>query len=271
MSEAKAPVPRPRTGDTPSPKPTGKLAMLESWSKILGAVGIPLLLAYFGHTISAQQQRADERERIRKDLLDLGSYLIDNDPRKHQFAAAIIEMMRNDNAEIPSSVLDMAASVSNSPSIQTANTDASMPQAMALPAAAPLADTPAQTAAVAAQRAVVDALGGLVPRVFIQISSDKQRPGAEALRQFLQQARVNGSAIVAPGVELIRKPPPKMELRYLRAADQPEAEQIAGQISSALNGQKPTLIYLKQFENDSNTRGRTYELWIPPEVELTAK
>jgi hypothetical protein len=276
-----------------SPPKMNRLQIVESWTKILGAVAIPFVLAYFGSVISKEQRDADQREHQRAQLINLGTYLVDVEPRKHQFAAAIIELMTDDHIKIPAALVTMAAAVSNAQveGVANASTGPSSPVAngppVLPPPPPPLAETPLPPAIGAqptqqiasallqvrqtrddflkAQVAVTDALGGLVPRVFIHIADESARNPAQELRSALQRRQVSGDNIVAPGIERVNNAPSRIQLRYShQKTDATEAEQLAKIISTLLPGSSVDPTYMSQVENDPKFKPRTYELWFPP-------
>jgi hypothetical protein len=120
---------------------------------------------------------------------------------------------------------------------------------------------PRNAAAVANQ--LVAAVGGTLPRLFIQYPDVDQRPGAEALRVAVAQTKLNGQPIIVPKIDPVTRAPDHLELRYFKRADRDEAGALAVIISGILGS---TLgLNDRSATNDArqDVKPRTYELWFP--------
>lgn len=93
------------------------------------------------------------------------------------------------------------------------------------------------------------------PRVYVHIVREDQRSKAEAVADALRT-----SAVIVPGVDLVKSGPGNSELRYFRRVEQAEAEGIASTISALWPG--VTARYVAGYENSTGIRPRHFELWL---------
>jgi|GEM_PF-4693225 len=104
-------------------------------------------------------------------------------------------------------------------------------------------------------------LNNIAPRVYIQIADESQRPVAKLLQNELSKRN-----FIAPGVENVGKLkadiPDKLEVRYYRDEERPEAVEII-QILKTLNiGQALNETPVRIPGNGRGTRPRHYEVWF---------
>jgi len=111
--------------------------------------------------------------------------------------------------------------------------------------------------------ALLDAVAGTTPRLYIQIADESQRPGAQLLRHSLSGISLNGQAVVAPGIEKVDAAPSHVELRFLKKADSAEATVLAGRLQSLLKALVAVQDLSAKFDSDAKIKDRTYELWFP--------
>lgn len=104
---------------------------------------------------------------------------------------------------------------------------------------------------------------GLSGRLFIQISDERQRGRAEALRDTLaRDAPVSWPLTVVNGIELAG-PVHTNELRCLKAADCARAKPLADAIAKAGGLKELRVIDLSaRFERSEKVKPGTYELWL---------
>jgi hypothetical protein len=95
----------------------------------------------------------------------------------------------------------------------------------------------------------------IVPRVYIHIRDDSQRPSAEKIKSALE-----GQGFVVPGIQKVSSGPNNTELRFFRSSEAEEAAKAAGALP--IFGAKVTLV--KGYENSEGIRPRHYEVWLAP-------
>jgi hypothetical protein len=113
---------------------------------------------------------------------------------------------------------------------------------------------------------VLDAVGGVLPRLYIQIYDETQRKGASQLRDALRGVSLGDDPLVVPGVEKVGTDVNGVQLRFLTGdeATQKEAKVLADNISKLLEGTPVSVVDLsKEYGKRPGIRPRTYELWFP--------
>jgi hypothetical protein len=262
------------------------LKQLETWSAVVGALGsvaVPILLYIVAERIDARQHALDEETNQRALIISATGYLLDDNPTKREAGFILVGWIGNGAVKPPPELLDLASKIAQEqPATATTalspqpSTQATTPSQTVLP---PLASSPLPPPVEPSARPVLtpaprsisqtasDALGGLVPRVFIQIADDSQRPAAEAVRNALQRmTATDGRLVVAPGVERVARQAPlkQVQLRFLKRADQVEAADLKQKLD-ALLGTDVSLVDASDKYNDKPAvKQRTYELWFPP-------
>jgi len=104
----------------------------------------------------------------------------------------------------------------------------------------------------------------ILPRVYIHIRSEEQRPPAAALGEALERA-----GFVVPGIErLVDIGPSESELRYFRNTEREvaDAERAAAVLSAADLALEPK--FVPGFEDSTKIRPRHYELWLAPDFAV---
>lgn len=245
------------------------LKWIETCSALIAAlatIAVPIMLYVYGERVAEQgRNTVDQQRKIDQQNTQIGlvistvPLLADENTFKRQGGFAIIKSMQANGIYIPREISDIAAAIAQA---QPATAKQITPTESA-------ATPPVTVASPVEQFAqdVSEALAGVVPRVFIHIASEDQRPTAGRLREAIQQfkAAIDGRLVIAPGVERVAHSPSEIELRYLKAGDGPEATELASQIDGLLSGQ---MVVVKNFSGpyDANpkVKRRTYELWFPP-------
>lgn len=241
------------------------LKHFEVWSTMIGALGsvaVPVLLWFLAERLGEQQHQIDVTINERSLVISTVAYVVDDNPLKREAGFKIIDWLSQKGVEIPQDLVTVAATAART---QQAT---ARPQGTTDSAAGPVAARQLSPQESVAQTAS-DALGGLVPRIFIQIASEDQRKAANDLRSRLQQmaAPSDGRLVIAPGVQLVPRQPPlkQVELRYLKRADQAEADYLKAQLETLLVGTTVILANLSpKYDAKPDVKRRTYELWFPP-------
>ena len=242
---------------------SGWLKHLEVWSTVIGALGsvaVPVLLWFLAERLGEQQHQMDVTINERNLVISTVAYVVDDNPIKREAGFKIIDWLSQSGVEIPPDLVTVAATAA-----RTQQATAS-PRVASDAAAATAAPAPTSPQASVAQTAA-DALGGLVPRVFIQIADNEQRKAAEELRSALQQmTATDGRLVIAPGVQLVPRQPPlaHVELRYLKRADQAEAEDLKKRLDALLGTSVDLKDLSSKYDAKPEVKRRTYELWFPP-------
>src|SRR5262249_48822735 len=163
----------PEAGKSSKEPRLGSVEMLERYAKIFAAIGLPIVIAVLGNLFTQQQRVAEQHEHERQQLLQISTFLLDDNPRKKIFAGGIMEMMQNEGSRIPQTLLNLAVAAYNAnDTYEPSSTGASGGQNATPPAA-----LPTKQAELAAATSTV--LGGLAPRLFIHIAEPEQRADAE--------------------------------------------------------------------------------------------
>lgn len=100
----------------------------------------------------------------------------------------------------------------------------------------------------------------ILPRVYIHIRSEEQRPPAATLGEALERA-----GFVVPGIERLADiGPSQSELRYFHDTEREvtDAERAAAVLGAAGLALEPKLV--PGFEDSTEIRPRHYELWLAP-------
>jgi hypothetical protein len=239
------------------------LKHLEVWSTVIGALGsvaVPALLWFLAERLGEQQHQIDVTINERSLVISTVAYVVDDSPLKREAGFKIIEWLRNKGVEIPPDLITVAATSART-QLPTARPRVPTDSATDATSSRPLSpqESVAQTAS--------DALGGLVPRIFIQIASSDQHKAAEDLRGSLQQMTASdGRLIIAPGVQLVPRQPPltHVELRYLKRADQAEAQELKKKLDALLGTGIDLKDLSSKYDAKPEVKRRTYELWFPP-------
>jgi hypothetical protein len=207
-------------------------------------------------------------------FVSAASFLVEKDPTEQCAGVGIVEWLSKEKklpppgwmAPLVQQVLDSAvtpAPTTGGPAKSTSATGCAG-SASSSPAAAtsdPAVQVRVQSTAVAS--ALFSAVGGLTPRLYIQISNAGQEAGANLLRHQLAGLQLEGQSILAPGVQLVSATPDTLQLRFLKKADASEATQLASDLSSLLKATVSVNDLSAKFDADANVKARTYELWIP--------
>lgn len=243
------------------------LKHFEVWSTAIGALGsvaVPVLLWFLAERLGEQQHQIDVTINERSLVISTVAYVVDDNPLKREAGFKIIEWLRKKDVEIPPDLVTVAATAART---QQAT---ARPQGTTDSAAAPMAERPPSPQESSDQRVAQtasDALGGLVPRIFIQIASEDQRKAANDLRGALQlMTASDGRLVIAPGVQLVPRQPPlkQVELRYLKRADQPEALELKKKLDALLGTTVDPKDLSSKYDAKPEVKRRTYELWFPP-------
>lgn len=250
------------------------LKHFEVWSTVisaLGSVAVPVLLWFLAERLGEQQHQIDVSINERSLVISTIAYVVDDNPLKREVGFKIIDWLRTKDVEIPPELVIVAATA-----VQTQPATA-RPPVTTDSAAEPVAARPPSPQESSDQRVAQtasDALGGLVPRIFIQIASEDQRKAAEDLRSALQQMTASdGRLVTAPGVQLVQRQPPltHVELRYLKRADQAEALDLKKKLDALLGTSVDPKDLSSRYDAKPEVKRRTYELWFPPgPISVTA-
>ncbi|HET6156790.1 MAG TPA: hypothetical protein VFE34_00460 [Dongiaceae bacterium] len=210
----------------------GWLDVLGNISQILSGIALPVVLFFLGQQYEERQRQNDAIEQLRRDLIDVGNYLTDRDTQKQQYGLEIINMMIDRGEQIPPALYNSVLNVSVSTE----------------------SDATKQTASEVLAR---------VPRLFIHIHSDAQRPSATKLVASLGDVRLKGATLVVPEVRIVDAFPKQSQLRFLKSVDQPEASELLNILKLHI----PDLVLKdmsKDFDDKDSAKPRTYELWLAP-------
>ncbi|NRF71739.1 ATP-binding protein [Aquincola sp. S2] len=142
-----------------------------------------------------------------------------------------------------------------------------------------------QSGSDARLRAQVDVATGLIraaqsdlkpadiaPRVYLHISAAGQRATAEQLRKLIGQQRLDGVALIAPGVQLVAEQANSGVLRCFDADEcRGEAPKVLAHVNSLLETPELRLQDLSKQYGGAKVRPRHYEVWFGRgEVRLRA-
>lgn len=208
----------------------GWLDVSANISQILSGIALPVVLFFLGQQYEERQRQNDAIEQLRRDLIDVGNYLTDRDAQKQQYGLEIINMMIDRGEQIPPALYNSVLNVS----VSTAS------------------DATKQTASEVLAR---------VPRLFIHIRSDAQRPEVSRLVASLGEVRLKGATLVVPEVRIVDAFPKQSQLRFLKSADGDEATELL----NILKPHVPDLVLRdmsKDFDDKDFAKPRTYELWL---------
>jgi hypothetical protein len=102
------------------------------------------------------------------------------------------------------------------------------------------------------------------PRVYIHIADEKYRPAAIAFERRLEDASVDGSRVVVPGIELVRTSLPRSVLRCFRAQEcAEEGPRLVEAVNMLLAQPQVRLQDLSAtYGRSSSIRPRHYEIWF---------
>lgn len=128
------------------------------------------------------------------------------------------------------------------------------------PAAIPVAATSADN--------LFDAVGGVLPRLFIQVADDQQRTQAGDLRCVINHSLIDDQPIVVPVIQKVRTSPANAELRYLKKADAAEAEKIGTLVQGLIGSPIAVRDLSGKFPDREDIKPRTYELWFPEHFKI---
>jgi hypothetical protein len=240
---------------------------VETWAALitaLGSIAVPIMLYVLSTRVADQQQDlarqqhdSDQRNVQRALVISTVGYLADDNPQKRNAGFLVISWLKENAIDVPPPLLEMAAAVSRTE-----------PATAVSPASATVAAAAAGGHVLSARQqysqTAADALGGLVPRIFVQIAAEDQRPAADMLRLALQQLRgADGRQVIAPGVERVAQPSKEIELRYLKKADAAEAQELVARLGDLLQGGVTAKDLSPTFDGRADIKRRTYELWFP--------
>jgi hypothetical protein len=242
---------------------------VDTWSALitaLGSIAVPVMIYLLSDIVTKQQvKNQDEQHKIdqqnteRSLVIAAVGYLTEETQKKQVGGFFVINWLRDKNIDIPNDIMNMATDVAKSlPSTarQTVSTATDEVQQPA-PAAASQQEAISQIGS--------EALGGLVPRLFIHIASDDQRQAAETLRRAVQALRLkDGRSIIVPGVQRVAHPTNNIQLRYLKKLDEPEAAEIALRLTGLLGVELKPQDFSRDFDSRQDVKRHTYELWLPP-------
>jgi hypothetical protein len=113
-----------------------------------------------------------------------------------------------------------------------------------------------------------DAVGGVLPRLFIQVPDDQQRAEANVLRCVINHTMLGDQPIVAPVIQKVRVSSANTELRFLKKADAPEAAQMATLVQGIIGSPVAIRDLSDRFSSRADIKPRTYELWFPDHFSI---
>jgi hypothetical protein len=215
--------------------------------------------------------RAEKAERSRRDMdtvLKLGPMLTSDKRTQVNMAIVLLNGLTADNA-MDSRIALQVTSLVNSTLSDGLKDDASpaeRAQADAIIAFADNArtsairagntgsDSTSQTASQGSLAAAIDAQV-LPARVYLQIGKESDRPKAIIAAKAIREA-----GLIAPGVELVSRPPPVNDLRYCEGKVDPTAlEQLTKAVNEAI-APAPKIVKLRP-ELCTKVRFNHFEVW----------
>ncbi len=105
--------------------------------------------------------------------------------------------------------------------------------------------------------------GDLAPRIYLHISREDQREAAAALRARIGAQRLDGTALVAPGVQLVEYQTNTGVLRCFAADEcRGEARKVLVLLNGLLASPQLTLQDLSKQYADAKVRPHHYEVWF---------
>lgn len=105
--------------------------------------------------------------------------------------------------------------------------------------------------------------GNLAPRVYLHISREDQRDAADALRAQIGTQRLDGTALVAPGVQLVEYQTNAGVLRCFAVEEcRGEARKVLVLVNGLLRSPQLTLQDLSRQYADAKVRPHHYEVWF---------
>jgi hypothetical protein len=113
-----------------------------------------------------------------------------------------------------------------------------------------------------------DAVGGVLPRLFIQVADDQQRAEASLLRCVVNHSLLNDQPIVAPEIQKVHAAPARVELRFLNKDDKAEAGQIATLVQDLIRSPVAVSDLSSRFSGRTDIKQHTYELWFPDQFVI---
>ncbi|HYM03402.1 MAG TPA: hypothetical protein VET85_10680 [Stellaceae bacterium] len=251
-----------------------------SWIDYANLV-MSVALSVIGIGVAVLVSRSADRLSANGLMVTTATFLLDDSEKRQTAGVEIYKDLVHEHIALPpwsdsfiSHFLDKPLSTpapSSLPSTVAPPTSTpSTPEAAIEPQPAPpRTTTPAPRPAAAEQ--LFTALAGAVPRLFIEISDEAQRPGADALRRAIGQVQLGGQTVIAPGVEKVKNVVKRVELRFLKNGDGAEAQQLADALGALLAEKVWVSDLSKTYDSPPNVKPRTYELWFPADQPIAVK
>jgi len=218
-----------------------------------GAAGVSLvLLAMYGVQRTVSNQVAGERDAAKVQAQRAESLLSSTEAGTRQLQSALADLRRQ--ARSPGSRATLEAAV-----IAATAQFADVVDQL---------DNAAQKAAAGAEPTAAARVAR--PLVYIQYANSAQEPGVRAFRQLLQDARVDGVALNAPGYELRPTSTARSVLRCFRTAEcRDDAPKVLAVVQQALARPRLEIENVSAtYENAKGVRPRQYEVWFAPGDEI---
>lgn len=256
--------------------------MAENKASWIDYLNLGLTIAVGGIGIYIAVHIGESADRLSQNGLIIASatFLLDDSPARRQGGVQIVSWLEENEVKLPPWEENLVAQIAGqansrapttappSPAPSPSASAASIPTAPALTAPAPNARAPQSfPTAEAPNQQVANQLfaviAGRVPRLFIEISDPEQQSGAEMLRTAVGRITVSGQSVIVPKIENVRTSPNQVELRYLKRADQAEANTLATSLAQLLGSPVPVRDRSSLYEARTDVKPRTYELWFP--------
>jgi hypothetical protein len=222
------------------------LERIESISKILAAIVVPVLLWWLGTSYNDRQQQMEERritaENSASRLTTLLKNLSSESLRERQIATKIAEYFAKNN-QLPPELIPVLIEIS----LTDPNRSVSSGAVQSLAAAGDSNKTLAP--------AIKQALAELPDRVYIHIRDEQQREQAKKLSSVLEQ---NG--FLVPGIERVASGPKRTEVRYFLPEQQAQGAKKISDIVAQTIGEPVVPTQIRGYEGKVNSK--QFEIWL---------
>jgi hypothetical protein len=200
----------------------------------------------------------------------IATFVFDDSPKRQHAGALMLDWAQRSYSDTPDwiagylreNAAQANVAVSGRP-LTAPSASISEPNASADPVAA--SATPAETTKA---DNLFDAVGGVLPRLFIQVADDQQRTEAGNLRCVLNHSSVNDKPIVVPVIQKVRASPANAELRFVNKADAQEAGKIGTLVQGIIGSPIAIRDLSGKFVGREDIKPHTYELWFPEHFKI---
>jgi hypothetical protein len=240
----------------------GRLDRVKTITDIVGTLLMPIVVAslgiYFTWTQNHRQELSHQEERLdeeqRQDFDKVGQ-LLDRltSQNKDQRAIAMIVLQRYAKdcnlapSIVPAVIFELGGQDQSSKNIGR--------ETLVIAARKCPVFSREITGALASSKETREDLQAFVPRIYIQIRDENQRPSAVQIEKALE-----AKGFVVPGIEKVSNGPNQSEVRFFRK----DEDALARSVLSALPISGATAKYVGGYEYSQGIRPLHTELWLAP-------